>query len=130
MRVIGVGIDSVAIERIRRATAATSHGQRFRARVFTDGERRVCEARRDPSECFAARFAAKEAVMKALGAEGIAFAFRDIEVVRAACGSPSIVLHGRVAERARSLGVAAIHVSLTHAEPLALASVVVEADDA
>ena len=126
MAVLGTGIDAVAIERMRRATAATSQGLRFRARVFTETERAVCEARRDPSECFAARFAAKEAVMKALGAEGIAFAFRDIEVQRTKSGAPSIVLHGRVAERARELGVRTIHVSLTHAEPMAMALVIVE----
>lgn len=127
MGVIGVGIDAVAIDRMRRATSLDGNGLRFRARVFTDGERRSCEQRKDPSECFAARFAAKEAVMKALGAEGIAFSFREIEVVRDASGAPRIVLHGRVADRARSLGVGSIHLSLTHAAPLALASVVVEA---
>lgn len=126
MAVLGTGIDAVAIERMRRATATTAQGLRFRARVFTDAEREVCEARRDPSECFAARFAAKEAVIKALGAEGIAFAFRDIEVQRSKSGAPSIILHGRVAERARELGVHTIHVSLTHAEPMAMASVIVE----
>lgn len=127
MAVIGVGIDAVTIERMRRAAAETERGLRFRARVFTEAERRTCEARRDPAECFAARFAAKEAVMKALGADGISFAFRDIEVLRASSGAPSIVLHGRVAERAKMLGAGAIHLSLTHADPLALASVVVEA---
>ncbi|MFN2428168.1 MAG: holo-ACP synthase [Candidatus Binatia bacterium] len=127
---IGIGIDSVSIERMRRAADASERGQRFRARVFTDGERRTCEARRDPAECFAARFAAKEAVMKALGAAGIAFAFRDIEVTRAVSGAPSILLHGRVADRARTLGAGRIHLSLTHAEPLALASVVVERERA
>lgn len=126
MPVIGIGLDAVPIDRMRRATAATPHGERFRARVFTEGERRVCEARRDPAECFAARFAAKEAVMKALGADGIAFAFRDIEVVRADSGAPSITLHGRVAEKARALGVRTIHVSLTHSPPLALATVLLE----
>jgi holo-[acyl-carrier protein] synthase len=126
MDVVGIGIDAVSIARMRRAAGATERGQRFRARVFTDHELSTCEARRDPAECLAARFAAKEAVMKALGAEGIAFAFRDIEVTRAESGAPSILLHGRVAERARALGAGRIHVSLTHAEPLALASVVVE----
>lgn len=127
MAVIGVGIDAVAIERMRRAAGPTGRGLRFRARVFTEAECRTCHERRDPAECFAARFAAKEAVMKALGADGISFAFRDIEVLRASSGAPSIVLHGRVAERARQHGAGTIQVSLTHAEPLALASVVVEA---
>lgn len=126
MAVIGIGIDTVAIARMRRAADSSERGLRFRARVFTEGERRTCEARRDPAEGFAARFAAKEAVMKALGADGIAFAFRDIEVVRAEGGAPSIVLHGRVAERARHLGAEKIHVSLTHADPVATASVLVE----
>ncbi|HEY2773807.1 MAG TPA: holo-ACP synthase [Candidatus Binatia bacterium] len=126
MAVIGIGIDAVAIDRMRRATNGPGRGLRFRERVFTERERSFCEARRDPAECFAARFAAKEAVMKALGAEGIAMAFRDIEVVRAGSGAPRIELHGRVAERARALGADAIHITLTHAEPLALASVVVE----
>ncbi|MBI5505962.1 MAG: holo-ACP synthase [Deltaproteobacteria bacterium] len=126
MAVIAVGIDAVSVERVRRATAATPRGERFRARVFTAAERRVCDCRRDPAESYAARFAAKEAVMKALGAEGISFAWRDIEVVRDACGAPSIAVHGRVAMRCDELGVRVIHVSLTHAEPLALASVVLE----
>lgn len=126
MAVIGIGIDAIEIDRVRRATAPGERGLRFRERVFTQAERKVCEARRDPAGCFAARFAAKEAVMKALGAQGIAFLFREIEVVRAGSGRPSIVLHGRVAERASALGVRSIHVSLTHAEQLALASVVVE----
>jgi len=126
MAVIGIGIDAVTIERIRSATAATPRGQRFRERVFTEDERSVCEQRRDPAESYAARFAAKEAVMKALGAEGISWAWRDIEVVRDASGAPSIAVHGRVAARCDERGVRTIHVSLTHADPLALASVVLE----
>jgi holo-[acyl-carrier protein] synthase len=126
LRIVGVGIDAVAIDRMRRAAGDGELGRRFRVRVFTESEREVCEARRDPAECFAARFAAKEAVMKALGADGIAFAFRDIEVVREPGGRPRIVLHGRVAERATKLGVSTIHLSLTHAAPLALAQVVAE----
>lgn len=126
MALIGIGIDAVSIERMRRATAATARGERFRDRVFTEAERRLCQARRDPAECYAARFAAKEAVMKALGAEGISMAWRDIEVVRAASGAPSIAVHGRIAARCAELGVRTIHVSLTHADPMALASVVLE----
>ncbi len=126
MAVIGIGIDAVSIERMRRAVAATPRGERFRDRVFTEAERRVCDARRDPAESYAARFAAKEAVMKALGAEGISMAWREIEVVRAESGAPSIAVHGRVAVRCAQLGVRTIHVSLTHAEPMALASVVME----
>jgi len=130
MPVIAVGIDAVSIERIRRATADTPRGERFRARLYTEAERRACEARKDPAECYAARFAAKEAVLKALDADTVAFAFRDIEVVRGESGRPAVVLHGRAAARARDLGVTAIHLSLTHADPLAMASVVLEKVDA
>lgn len=126
MAVIGVGIDAVNIERMRGATAATPRGERFCARVFTEDERRLCQQRRDPAESYAVRFAAKEAVMKALGAGGISMAWRDIEVVCDASGAPSMAVHGRVAARCGERGVRAIHVSLTHAEPLAVASVVLE----
>jgi holo-[acyl-carrier protein] synthase len=126
MAVVGTGIDAVSIARMRRVADSSERGRRFRARVFTEHELATCEARRDPAECLAARFAAKEAVMKALGADGISFAFRSIEVRRGETGAPTVVLSGRVAERARDLGAGRIHVSLTHADPLALATVIVE----
>ncbi|HYC56122.1 MAG TPA: holo-ACP synthase [Candidatus Binatia bacterium] len=126
MPVLGLGVDAVAIDRMRRITTVAGRGDRFKMRVFTEGERSCCDARRDPAECYAVRFAAKEAVMKALGAEGVSQAWRDIEVVRSKGGAPQIRVHGRVAERCRDRGVRAIHVSLTHAEPMALAAVVLE----
>ena len=118
---MAVGIDVIVISRVAKVLA--KHPERFLRRVYTPEEVAFCRGRVPE---LAARFAAKEAVMKALGAEGIAFAFRDIEVMRTESGAPSIVLHGRVAERAKELGVGRIHVSLTHAEPLALASVMAE----
>jgi len=124
--ILGHGVDAVAIERMRRITTVAGRGERFKARVFTPGERDCCERRRDPAECYAVRFAAKEAVIKALGADGVAHAWRDIEVVRSDGGAPQIRVHGRVAARCRERGVRAIHVSLTHAEPMAMASVVLE----
>lgn len=126
MAVIGIGIDAVDVPRMRKAATGSVRADRLRSRVFTDHERALCESRPDPAQCLAARFAAKEAVMKALGADGIAFAFRDIEVVRAGDGRPSIRLHGRVADKARELGVQSVHVSLTHLASVAMASVVLE----
>lgn len=122
--ILGIGIDLVDIARLEKVMER--HQGRAHSRLFTPAEIDYCTAAGRPGQSFAARFAAKEAVMKALGADGIALAFRDIEVLREATGAPTIVLHGRVAERARSLGAGRILVSLTHAEPLALASVVVE----
>ena len=108
---VGVGVDLCEVERLRRTLARTPG---FAARVYTAAEREHCERRRDPAEGLAARFAAKEAVLKALGRGLGACAFRDIEVVRAASGAPSIVLHDTAARLAADHGVTSWKVSLTH----------------
>jgi holo-[acyl-carrier protein] synthase len=106
------------------AGASPDRARRFIARCFTDGEQRTCDARRDRETGYAARFAAKEAVMKALGAPP-GMAYRDVEVVRGD-GAPEIRLRG-VAERvARDRGVRRIHVTLTHDAGIAAAAVVLE----
>ncbi len=119
--VIGVGVDLCEVERMRRAVARTPG---FVERVFTSGEQDYCRARRDPSERFAARFAAKEAVLKALGVGLGACAFREIEVVRAESGQPALVLHGGAAELAADRFVADWHLSLSHTATMAEALVV------
>lgn len=96
----------------------------FGARVFTDAERAYCERRRDPSERYAARFAAKEAVMKAMGVGIGACPMRAIEVVSASSGAPSVVLHGDAARLAAERGITAWHLSLTHTASMAQAMVV------
>jgi holo-[acyl-carrier protein] synthase len=96
--------------------------------VFTDGEQGYCRRAKDPAERFAARFAAKEAVLKALGAGLGACPMRDIEVVRAASGAPSLALHGKAAALAAERGVASWHVSLTHTPTMAEAVVVALSD--
>jgi len=128
MRIFGIGIDVVEVARI--ASAIERHGEPFLTKIFTPAERDYCESRKQAAMHYAARFAAKEAVLKALDADTVAFAFRDIEVVRGESGRPAVLLHGRAAARARDLGVTAIHLSLTHADPLAMASVVLEKVDA
>ncbi len=118
---LGAGVDLCEVDRMRRVLARTPG---FAARVFTDDEQAYCRARRDPAERFAARFAAKEAVLKAMGVGLGACAFRDIEVVRAESGAPSLALHGAAAELATARGIARWHVSLSHTSVVAEALVI------
>lgn len=124
--VLGTGIDLVAVERIRRLIER--HGQRFYGRVFTAGEIEYCAGHRDPAPHYAARFAAKEAFLKALGtglSQGTSL--KEIDVVRGELGNPQIVLHGRTAEIAEERGVRRLHLSLSHSSGYAVAQVVAEA---
>ena len=115
--VVGVGTDLVEIERFRQAAERTPG---ILTRYFTDGERAYADRRRDPTERYAARFAAKEAVMKALGVGLGACELTEIEVVRDEdSGAPDLVLHGRAAELAAERGVTAWHLSLTHTDTAA-----------
>jgi len=125
--VLGNGVDLAEIERVARAIDGP-HGARFRERVFTEAERRWCEGRgRGRAESYAARFAAKEAVMKALGVGwGPRAGWLEIEVDRAPGAAPRIVLSGRALETARALGAERFHLSLSHAGGIAAAFVVVE----
>jgi holo-[acyl-carrier protein] synthase len=123
--IVAIGIDLVEITRI--GEVLTRRGDRFRKRVFTDHEIDHCEHRAAKLQSYAARFAAKEAAMKALGtgwSEGVAW--RDIEVVSEQSGRPAIEMHGRALERMRAIGATTIHLSLTHSGDLAIAQVVLE----
>jgi holo-[acyl-carrier protein] synthase len=126
--ILGIGIDVAEIERIRAALERARTGARFRARVFTDGEQAYCEAHgRTRFESYAARFAAKEAAMKALGCGwGGTVAWRDVEVVRPRGERPAIVLAGGAAAHAATLGVRWLHLTLTHTRELAFAEVIAE----
>lgn len=122
MSVIALGLDLVEVARIR--DLLQRHGERFKARTFSDGERAYCDRNADPAIHYAARFAAKEAVAKALGtgfADGVSWC--DIEVLRADNGQPSIGLHGGAAERAAVLGIGRFLLTLTHTKDVAAASV-------
>jgi len=123
--IVGLGIDVVEVTRL--AEALRRHGDHFVNRVFTEAERAKCDPRADRVLALAARFAAKEACLKALGtgwAEGLGF--RDVEVVREGNRPPRLVLHREAARRAQALGVIRSHVSLTHQPGLAAAVVVLE----
>lgn len=113
-----IGVDVVEVPRFR---ALLARRPRVAERVFTPAERAYAEARTDPAERLAARFAAKEAAMKALGAGFGDVAFRDIEVVRAGSGQVGLRLSGRAAARADRAGIAAWHLSLSHTAGLAVA---------
>lgn len=113
---IGIGVDLVEVDRMRTALARTPT---LAARLFTDGERAYADAARDPSERYAARFAAKEAVLKALGVGIGAADWHDIEVVRADSGRPSLVLRGRALALAEAAGVADWLLTMTHTETMA-----------
>ena len=102
-------------------------GDRFLARVFTPDEIAYCQRKKSAAESFAARFAAKEAGAKALGtgiSQGISWL--ELEVTRERSGKPGLRLSGRAAERARSLGVTRISLSITHSRDTALAVVIME----
>ena len=109
----GIGIDAVEVDRFRRVIARTPGVVR---RLFTDGERAAGARRRDPAQRLAARFAAKEAVMKALGVGLGAFAFHEVEVVNAPSGKPGLVLRGKAAALAHEQGVRGWELSLTHTD--------------
>lgn len=123
--IVGIGVDIVKTSRI--AEMLEKHGDHFTGRIFTEGELAYAEARKRRVEHLAARFAAKEAVAKALGrgmSDGIVWC--DIEVVNTATGKPEIRLSGQVASMAREMGIAALHLSLSHADEYAVATVIAE----
>lgn len=118
---IGIGLDAVDVARFRRVLARRP---RLAERLFTEGERTYAARRADPTERLAARFAAKEALLKSLGAGLGAAAFQDIEVVAAPSGAPRLNLRGRAAVLAESRGVVRFELSLTHTHASAQAIVV------
>ena len=128
MNVIGHGVDLVQIERIERMLE--DHGDRFLQRCFVESEIAYAEiAPAVRAERIAARFAAKEAVLKALGTglrDGIDW--KDITVTRNDLGAPGVVLVGRAAEIAAELGISGWRISLSHAGGFAMASVMALGD--
>jgi len=115
---IGIGTDVVDVDRFR---AVLQRSPRLVDRMFSEDEQAYARRRRDPAERFAARFAAKEAVMKAMGVGLGSFSLRDVEVVRAASGQPALVLRGKAAMLAAEQGVREWRLSLSHTEHVAQA---------
>jgi holo-[acyl-carrier protein] synthase len=123
--IVGTGIDIAEVPRIRHSIER--FGQRFLRRIFTAEEQRYCDSKANRVERYAARFAAKEAAMKALGTGwNYGVRWQDCEVVRKPGGRPTLAFHGKAGEFAAKLGVKNIAVSLTHTEEQAMAQVILE----
>ena len=123
--IVGTGVDLAEVARIR--ASVERYGERFTRRVFTENEIAYVERKANKYERFAARFAAKEAGMKALGTgwnRGVRW--KDFEVVNLPSGRPTLALHGVAAEIAAKQGVKAVQLSLTHTSENALAWVLFE----
>ena len=122
-RVIGLGVDAVDIGRFRVSLERTPS---MRTRLFTAEELADLAARSDPVPALAARFAAREAVMKAMGLGLGAFGFHDAWLRRAASGAPSIVVAGRAADLAAERGITEWLLSITHTDLVAVAQVIAQ----
>jgi holo-[acyl-carrier protein] synthase len=124
--IVGTGVDLCEVGRMKKAIAS-SHGRRFVERVFTPREIAYAEGKANPYERYAARFAAKEAGMKALGTGWRGgLAWQDLEVVNLPSGRPTLRLYRRAAEIADKLEVVNIALSITHTAEQALAMVILE----
>ncbi len=123
--IVGTGIDIVEVARI--AASIERFGRRFVERVFTAAEIRYCESKQNQAERYAARFAAKEAALKAIGTgwrRGVGW--REVEVGHEAGGRPTIRFSGRAAEFAARLGMKRAALSLSHTNEQAVAQVILE----
>lgn len=123
--IIGTGIDMAEVDRIE--ASLKRFGTKFTERIFTEAEIRYCESKANRAERYAARFAAKEAGMKAIGtgwSGGVRW--RDIEVQRLPSGRPTVVFQGKAGEYFAKLGATRAHLSLTHTKSMAMAVVVLE----
>src|SRR5271165_6986341 len=123
--IVGTGIDIAEVPRIRQSIER--FGDRFLQRIYTAGEIRYCDSKANRAERYAARFAAKEAGMKALGTgwnHGVRW--RDVEVSRLPGGRPTMLFHGKAAEFAAKLGAVRVALSLSHTAEQAIAHVILE----
>jgi holo-[acyl-carrier protein] synthase len=123
--IVGTGIDIAEVPRI--AESIKRFGDRFLRRVFTEGEIRYCDSKANRVERYAARFAAKEAAMKAIGTGwNLGVAWRDVEVCRMRGGRPTITFHRKAAEFADKLGAKHVALSISHTAQIAIAQVILE----
>jgi len=118
----GIGIDSIEIERIKKACTRES----FIFRVFTEKERKYCLNKKESASSFAARFAAKEAVAKALGVGLGKISWQEIEIENSNDKKPGVILHGQAKNRFIEIQAKYVHISLSHDKERALAMVIIE----
>ena len=119
--IVGIGVDAVEIDRFRRSLERTPS---MKTRLFTHEELEYVEPHDDPTASLAARFAVREAVMKAMGVGLGAFEFHDVWVQRADSGRPTLAVTGRAEQIANELGVTDWHLSITHTDTTAIAYVI------
>jgi holo-[acyl-carrier protein] synthase len=127
MMILGMGVDLIEIDRVKRAHE--KRGQRFISRLYTSAEAKYCLAKSDPYPSLAGRFAAKEAVIKAFSKGfGSRWQWRHIEVVREPSGKPGIKVHGILEKLREERKVSSIHLSIAHSKRDATAVVVLEGE--
>lgn len=123
--IVGMGVDIAEVPRVQ--AAIERYGARFLRRLFTPAEIHYCESKANKYERFAARFAAKEAALKAIGTGWkLGVTWQDVEVVRLPSGKPTIQFRGKAGEFAQRLGMKSASVSLSHTEQIAIAQVILE----
>lgn len=122
--ITGLGTDLCEVDRIK--SAVERYGKRFIQRIYTPSEIAYVERKANKYERYAARFAAKEAGMKAIGTGAVGVRWHDFEVINQPSGKPTLRLHGRAAEIATRLRVRDITLSLTHTSAMAMAVVILE----
>ena len=123
--IVGIGTDIIEVDRIEKLL---SRQERFKERIFTQGEIEYCEQKKNKVQNYAARFALKEALLKSIGtgwSEGVTF--KEIEVVNDEKGKPELVLSGTVKRITEKMGVTNIQVSISHLKDLAIGMVILEA---
>lgn len=117
MKIIGTGVDLVEVPRFEKAVKRS--GERFLKRIFTPAELKYSQSRKEAMQHLAARFAAKEAVVKALGApKGLGLEWQDVEITHASSGQPRVALRGSMRRWMKTT----IHLSLTHTKSYAVAT--------
>jgi holo-[acyl-carrier protein] synthase len=127
MPIVGLGIDVIEIHRLEEAVSR--YGERFLGRIFTKNERELCLSRKDPASCLAARFAAKEALYKALAAfnnEDFILPFQNVEISKDESGKPFFKFYDKALKTIDSIGAADFHLSITHSRIFAAAIVIIE----
>lgn len=121
---LGIGTDIIEINRLKQG--AEKHGRRFLERLFTPAEIELCHGRKDPWGCYAARFAAKEAILKALGTGLAGCRWTDVEVLPGPGRAPEVTLSGGALKIAQQLGVKRVRVSISHDRGRAVAFALAE----
>ncbi|MBI2089198.1 MAG: holo-ACP synthase [Deltaproteobacteria bacterium] len=128
--IAGVGVDLVEVARVKSALENAKTGDRFRSRVFTEKEIEYCEGKRQGKyQSYAGRFAAKEALMKALGRGWSSEVnWLDIEILAGPGGKPEVGLRNKTADLAQRLGIKQLSVSIAHTKSFAMAYLIAEQD--